>query len=454
MRTSTRVVCIGLIAMAASVAWSVFVRPVDAPVDRLVKNTTAYVKEHPKDPKGHYVLARIHYLAFANKAFEVGVNGDPNASPSPVAPDWLQGNYASRWRGDRLIRLAREELDHLSWDDLSAAEIQEIQDWASQKEKELDAEGWQPPRPTDEELNMHAAAASKHFKKAIELEPKKALYHLGLASLLEQYAEFLTESCAVPPEFAGIILDRARDTYYVAHDLSIKRDLRHRHLPIEGLVSLVSHEAGEGYIRLSAGALGTSPANKRRVASVTRNVKRLKSLRHDVVTPIVFSADEHAFVADLLAPDTTVPFDLDGDGVIETWPWVKPTTGILVWDPQRKGQITSGRQLFGSVTWWLFFADGYRALDALDDGRDGELTGDELAGISAWFDRNSNGRTDEGEVVTLEELGVASVATRPTRKDGDYLMNGKGLTFHDGRTVPTYDWVVSPASTPDRVTSP
>ena len=45
--------------------------------------------------------------------------------------------------------------------------------------------------------------------------------------------------------------------------------------------------------------------------------------------------------------------------------------------------------MFGSVTWWLFFSDGYRALDTLDDNRDGRLTGSELSGIAVWFDRNT-----------------------------------------------------------------
>ncbi|MBT3202234.1 MAG: hypothetical protein HN350_20220, partial [Phycisphaerales bacterium] len=52
---------------------------------------------------------------------------------------------------------------------------------------------------------------------------------------------------------------------------------------------------------------------------------------------------------------TAVRFDLDGDGRAQSWPWVKPTTGILVWDPSGQGRITSGQQLFGSVTIWMFF---------------------------------------------------------------------------------------------------
>ena len=50
-----------------------------------------------------------------------------------------------------------------------------------------------------------------------------------------------------------------------------------------------------------------------------------------------------------------------------------------------------GLQLFGSVTWWLFWEDGYAPLAALDDNHDGRLEGAELKGIAIWFDRNGNG---------------------------------------------------------------
>lgn len=44
---------------------------------------------------------------------------------------------------------------------------------------------------------------------------------------------------------------------------------------------------------------------------------------------------------------------------------------LLVRDPQHKSKIESGRQLFGNVTWWMFWRNGYQALAALDDTMDG-----------------------------------------------------------------------------------
>jgi hypothetical protein len=98
----------------------------------------------------------------------------------------------------------------------------------------------------------------------------------------------------------------------------------------------------------------------------------------------------------------------------------------------------------------MFFEDGYHALDALDDNRDGELSGNELKGLSLWFDRNSNGVSDPGEVVPIEKTGIAAISVRATSRSGDSPCNMAGLRMQDGRVLPTYDWVTTPASTPGR----
>ena len=121
-------------------------------------------------------------------------------------------------------------------------------------------------------------------------------------------------------------------------------------------------------------------------------------------------------------------------------PWLQPSTALLVWDPQGTGKITSGTQLFGSATWWMLFPDAYAALDALDDSRDGWLTGRELNGLALWFDRNQNGISDPGEVVALSNSPIVGIATKATGKTALSLMNPAGLRLRDGRTLPTYDW--------------
>jgi hypothetical protein len=119
---------------------------------------------------------------------------------------------------------------------------------------------------------------------------------------------------------------------------------------------------------------------------------------------------------------------------------VKPNAGILVWDPKGTGKITSGRQLFGSATFWVLYGDGYEALASLDDDRNGWLTEKELAGISVWQDRNGNGKSDPGEVRAVASLAITGIRTTPTSRAG-VLTAADGIRFRDGRTIPTFDWI-------------
>ena len=130
-----------------------------------------------------------------------------------------------------------------------------------------------------------------------------------------------------------------------------------------------------------------------------------------------------------------------GDGVKRTWEWVSPDTGILVWDPNHTGKVKSGRQLFGSVTWWMFWEDGYAPLRALDDNGDGVLTGKELRGISVWVDRNGNGISDPGEVTPASQFGIRSIRISPDSRLNRVLSSARGIEMKDGSVSPTFDWV-------------
>jgi hypothetical protein len=159
----------------------------------------------------------------------------------------------------------------------------------------------------------------------------------------------------------------------------------------------------------------------------------------------VFSFDANAGrLTDLLAAGATAAFDLDGTGRPQRYPWLKPTTGMLVWDPRHAGRVESGKQLFGSATFHLFWRDGYAALDALDDDRDGVLSGGELAGLAVWRDLDGDGTSDAGEVMPVESAGIVGIAARATGRDGGSPCNPLGLRLKDGRTVATWDWVVEP----------
>jgi hypothetical protein len=417
------------------------------PADRLIANTEAFIKENPKNAEGYYTLGRIHYLVFANQGLFVGAFNPEDKSPR-VAPDWrLMNDYGGMVRWGHAQELVLREIGFKTIAEVPEEKRRAFWEAAGRKEEQLRKEGWKP-EPLDREAFLaHAVKANEALSKAIELAPQNGLYHHTLACLYDQYLQYVeSQKLPEPPaELKDVTWEKVREMYLNAYNIALAEDAKVTHMPDSGLRSIVSHEAGTRYVALMEKLPDLSEAQKKQVQEVKGHLQRLKVLPLGVVTPILFSLEPGASLSSLLAPGHTARFDLDGNGVAECWPWVKPTTGILVWDPTHSGRIASGRQLFGSATWWLLFSDGYAALNALDDNRDGKLSGAELEGIAAWFDRDSDGRSDPGEVTPVAELGIVAIATRAASCDGDILENAVGMLLNDGRAVPTFDWVTRPA---------
>jgi hypothetical protein len=98
-------------------------------------------------------------------------------------------------------------------------------------------------------------------------------------------------------------------------------------------------------------------------------------------------------------------------------------------------------QLFGSVTFWLFWPNGYEALRALDDNHDGSLAGRELAGMAIWRDGNSDGVSDSGEVKPLSQWGIVKLSCVYEWDESEVAVafSRQGATFENGTTRRTYD---------------
>jgi hypothetical protein len=433
-----------VIGIWANISNGMFRSPQYIPVERLIENATAYIQQDPNDASGYYTLGRIHYLAFVNKAFLVGAF-DENSSKT--IPFWWWENYLHSARRREATRMVLEEYEYESTGDVPDAISDEFWDRVRAVQDELISENWQPEKPTNEKLVEHAGAAQWNFYKAIVLDPNNALYYLGQASLGEQYFDFFEEEspALMPTAIKTIVLNAVKETYFLAYEFSIQEDLKLEDRPISGLRSIISYEAGNAFIRLWNAEDNIPREIQEKITAIKTNLELLEALPFGAITPIIFSLQENSSLSELLASDLIVPFDMDGDGVVEKRPWVRPTTGFLVWDSDGDGRITSGRELFGSVTWWLFFPNGYRAMDVLDDDRNCFLTDGEFDGISAWFDRNSNGRSDVGEIVSIESLGITAIATRPNGFNGKSPMHTSGLRLKNGGTLPTYDWIAPSA---------
>lgn len=446
---------LGAALMCPDTAEARFSRPKDVPVERLVKNLGAYVEAHPTDPNGWYVLGRIHSLAMVMKSHTLGIyEGRKESDPPIVDHQFHKPNEGEpppvetlREHAKQAIRAFEQALAlnaNAPRTQLGLAYTLEMASYVAEDGPPIPDSSATPTKEDSARIRDWIAklGASEQVERSAAMKALRAERFVALPLLLAHRDDANAERrLRVRTLIADLWRDAAIDRYRITYDLAIERDLARPGLPTLGVDDLVAYEAGATWLRLVR-ARGITPREKADAESIEANLATLRGMPRGPVTPIVFPLDTPRPLADLLAREASVSFDLDGDLEVESWPWVEPDTGILVWDPEGEGQITSGRQLFGSATWWMLWRDGYQALDALDNDRNGLLEADELRGLAVWRDANANGVSDAGEVVPVERLGIAAIVTHSTGRTDGCPSNPHGLRFLDGRTLPTYDWIV------------
>jgi tetratricopeptide (TPR) repeat protein len=160
------------------------------------------------------------------------------------------------------------------------------------------------------------------------------------------------------------------------------------------------------------------------------------------ISPILIPLEANAGFDELVDKNARVAFDLDGSRFKRKWAWLTPKAGWLVFDPERTGCVESALQMFGNVTFWIFWSNGYEALSALDDNADGLLSGPELRGLAIWNDRNCDGVSDPGEVTPVEDLGIEVISCRSQVDAKGMHWNPAGVIFANGTFRASYDWIV------------
>ena len=185
------------------------------------------------------------------------------------------------------------------------------------------------------------------------------------------------------------------------------------------------------------------------IADLQNQRKTLQKMGR-AVTPVLVPLNASASFATLVNSNAHVLFDLDGTGLAREWGWITPKAAWLVFDPDGAGTISSALQMFGNVTFWIFWRDGYAALAALDSDGDGVLRGSELQGLALWHDRNSNGISEPGEVRPVGDYGITAIGCTAEMDSNGMLWNPGGVFFCNGEIGPTYDWV-SPSATENRI---
>ena len=130
-------------------------------------------------------------------------------------------------------------------------------------------------------------------------------------------------------------------------------------------------------------------------------------------TPIILDLDNDGI--ETLSLETGVKFDIDSDGDVDLTGWVGPDDGLLVRDINQDGIINDASELFGDSTIkndGSKASDGYEALKELDTNSDGVINSldENFDELKIWKDTNSDGKTDEGELLSLEEANVSELS--------------------------------------------
>ena len=163
------------------------------------------------------------------------------------------------------------------------------------------------------------------------------------------------------------------------------------------------------------------------------------------MTPIAIGLKPGMKAKDLEDRNAAVKFDVDGTDTGKSWSWITPDAAWLVYDKKGNGKIESGLQLFGNVTFWCFWKNGYCALSALDKNGDQKLSGAEFKHLALWHDKNQNGVSDPGEVKKLSHYEIVEISCRyrvdKTHRD-KIAFSADGVRFKNGETRATYDLVL------------
>lgn len=147
-------------------------------------------------------------------------------------------------------------------------------------------------------------------------------------------------------------------------------------------------------------------------------------------TPLVFSRTQ-----DLALRPASGRFEFEpGQPVFSAWPDAQ--TAWLVRDLDDDGQITSGRELFGSFTRVgdRRAANGFGALAALDADGDGFVSPKDPAHatLQLWFDRDGDRRVGPGELERLAERALPVRYTIDVRCDAQGNCGRERSEWGDG----------------------
>ena len=403
MRLASLAAAISLLASSAFAAPPPYViDPVfAAPIDRALENIAQ--SDLPEDRR-ESILARLNLLAWARndatfyyRRSDQGIYG-PDAYPCPAPPYPV------------------EPTAQIQPGDLCSGGLGSIAYWGG---------GNMPPAPA-EAANAAALtrlnAARIHYARAVELSPDDVWMRLGYAYTLEQQNR---DEDARAQLRTIIRIGRRQLAHHRVEEWQVT--------PLREAADQLEHLAVSWSDRHAL----------RRLRARLSKVEVIPPPMSPVVVPLVDAAFE-----DLVDQASPVGWNFSGQQVAPPRGWLRDNAAWLVWDPNRRAHITSGFDMIGERAWGVFWRDGFEALRALDDNRDGELTGAELGGLALWRDANGDGVSQADEVRPLTDHGIVALSTSAERREPGLITAPQGVRFSNGTVRPLYDWTPGLDRTP------
>ncbi len=382
----------------------------EVPVERLLANLERNAQG--LEPAARLrAIGRLHLLAYLRRAARLPVYRE-------------HGDTVAEGLIDDCAKLDAQSTGKGSRDNFPPAkpgERCEARTYTLGPKREIPAGGFEGPRGMD----AHLAAATSAYEQARALEPANLRGRVALAFAYDR---------------AGLLRQARNELRYVMYQ-GLKRipppvnpGEPHSDWDTHTVVS----EAAEHFDQIA------------KVWTDRRLLARVKKRLVDAppaiyITPILVPLKRDVSFDALVDRRSEVAFDFSGQGPAMRAGWLTADAAWLVWDPKDKRHVSSGFQLFGSVTWVASWNNGYNALGALDDNGDGKIAGGELDGLSLWHDRDGDGVCDAGEVQPVAKHGIVALAYGHQRAGDDLWVSDTGVTFDDGETRPTYDWLLRDA---------
>lgn len=349
-----------------SLTWLAAARPyipqlVDVPLAQLQERYARIISKDPKNAHHHYVLGRIHAIAYATHSPTFKVSKD----------------------------------DRLPW--FGAMDP-----------------GFPPSPPADPKKGAaHLQKAIDEYGKSVELDGKNLPARLGYAWCLEQAGR----------------KEEALKQYRLVFEAAVAKDVDPKG-PHFGLS--LTEETGKYLL-----ALLDPQKHAGEISAVKAHVEQARKIPR-AVTPIVIPLQRGLAFEQLIDRKARVTFDLDGTGLRRRWQWTSSRAGWLVYLRQRSS-VTSGLQMLGGSTFWIFWKDGYEAMAALDLDGDGWLRAGELSPLKVWCD-DGDGVCRSAEIRSLESLGIEALSVKGEHfREGRY--SPRGVRYRDGGMGPSYDWM-------------